>query len=440
MALLESTIPGCDWLLGRLRELDGYLATPTAWVENHGFELARLMGFYVSDFTTDYRAALVLLASEVVTGETKDLAWAQWSAATDAEIEAREQAAIARGETPPGPDPIDDDDGEEDDDDALGPMTTRGWYPSMGRRGPKWRFVKNLADLFPVAPREIDSMHLDRLVPDDAQEARRRLALVIAEMIARIESIRSKRMRVAQAAAAAAAGGLLSESGQERELERRYSISHGRLLLRTIIELNKMRKDGNDVTPDQLDPEPDLASMPGSADPPAAEAPVSAVSLPAGALTAGAPPDTSPQCPRETAPHAGNLRPQISRAVPPLVAQLVTQSLCGDNTCETASFLRSKAKSSPLRSPSWAELGVSASQRNSSENTARTHQWAKKTTPLGFRKLTKILVRIEPGHFVSGRFLRSYVPGFLIPSDLSPPSGAAVKAPPRETPRPQPST
>ena len=253
VALLESTIPGCDWLLGRLRQLDGYLATPTAWVKIHGFELARLMGFYVSDFATDYRAALVLLASEVVTGETLDLGWAPWLAAIDARVEALDQAATASGETVPDPE-HDEEDDEEESDDVLGPRSTEGWHPSMCRRGPKWRFVKKLVDLLPVAPREIDSMHLDRLVPDNAQEARRRLALVIAEMIARLESIRANLMRVAQADAAAAAVGLMAESGKERELERRYSLSHGRLLLRTILELDKMRKSPSTDTLDHDEP------------------------------------------------------------------------------------------------------------------------------------------------------------------------------------------
>ena len=92
VALLETTIPGCDWLLGRLRTLECYLPRPGAWVEIHGFQLARLMGFHVSDFATEYEVAYVLLASEVVTGDTKALKQAQIKAALQARAEAKARA------------------------------------------------------------------------------------------------------------------------------------------------------------------------------------------------------------------------------------------------------------------------------------------------------------------------------------------------------------
>ena len=260
-------------------------------------------------------------------------------------IEALDQAAIARGETVPDPE-REEEDGEEEDDDVLGPRSTRGWHPSMCRRGPKWRFVKNLVDLLPVAPREIDSMHLDRLVPDNAQEARRRLALVIAEMIARLESIRATLMRVAQADAAAAAAGLMAESGKERELERRYSLSHGRLLLRTILELDKMRKSDSDGTLDHVEPNPDDAFIPDWTIPPTPQESPSEFSPAAPEGAHDAPPDTSQERPQGTDSHTSPPEQQVSCAIPLIVAQLVTQSLCGDKTCESAKILRSKANSS----------------------------------------------------------------------------------------------
>ena len=103
VALLESTIPGCDWLLGRLRQLDGYLATPTAWFEIHGFELARLMGFNICDCATDYRAALCSWPARSSPAKPWTLAGRIWLAAIDARVEVLDQAAIARARPSPAP-------------------------------------------------------------------------------------------------------------------------------------------------------------------------------------------------------------------------------------------------------------------------------------------------------------------------------------------------
>ena len=119
---------------------------------------------------------------------------------------------------------------------------------SMGRGGPKWEIVENLVNLHYEAPREIEHMHLDRLVPDDAVQARQRLAEVISQMIERLESVRAVLVRVAEADAATAAARLEVDLGHEGELQHRYIVAHDRALIRSINTFYTIRKADNDGT------------------------------------------------------------------------------------------------------------------------------------------------------------------------------------------------
>jgi hypothetical protein len=87
-AILESSVLGCDWLLGHLRKLQGYLPGSGIWLNRHGYELVRLMGHHVSDFIRNYDIAFVLLASEVVADETRSLHCARAKAKTESQAAA----------------------------------------------------------------------------------------------------------------------------------------------------------------------------------------------------------------------------------------------------------------------------------------------------------------------------------------------------------------
>jgi hypothetical protein len=350
---LESTLPGCDVLLEHLRELEGYLPIPGAWVELHGFELARLMGRYVSDFASDYKVASVLLASQVVVEDTKNLAWAQARAETRARDEAR---AKARGEPfPPAQTEPKLKAGKRDEGHEL-PLEAADhdtWYPTMGRFGPKWDVVARLVEMCDPIPSGIDNMPLDRFVPDNAGEARRRLAVTIDEMIARLESIRAMRARVDLADAVGAGARLASEAGRERELERRYSLARDRMWFRAIDELLKVRKAGDNGTLEPVDPGGDERLAPGATDPPAPEGglatPTADPVAPVDAEDEACP--TSPTPEPDPEPQTSPTRKRGWSAFPSIIAALVTRSLRGETTCADAPAARNEASSAQMAVP-----------------------------------------------------------------------------------------
>jgi hypothetical protein len=350
VALLETTIPGCDWLLGWLRKLERYLPRPGIWVEIHGFQLARLMGFYAKDFATDYEVAYVLLASEVVTADTKDLKQARIRAALQARAEAKARAraeAIARGEADPDPHPQPQPRPvpkltkpvRDPNADPFADVDMEAVRMAMGRGGPKWDFVENLVRLHSDPPREIENMQLDRLVPDDAVDARQRLAEVITQMIERLESVRAVLVRVAEADAATAAARLGVDLGHEGELQHRYIVAHDRALIRSINAFYQIRKADNGGTVAAIVPDQGNALIPGTANPPSPED-----LLPDVGSAAPAHPDEAP--PHTAAPHPGvNLSnpPQASAVIPPIIEQRLTQTVFGEAFDDTQRILRKES-------------------------------------------------------------------------------------------------
>jgi hypothetical protein len=70
-------------------------------------------------------------------------------------------------------------------------------------------------------------------------------------------------------------------------------------------------------------------------------------------------PTVEPYRRQETDSHTGPHGQQVSCAIPFIAVKLVTQSLCGDKTCESVEILRSKANSagtSQVPSPEETEL------------------------------------------------------------------------------------
>jgi hypothetical protein len=339
VALLETTIPGCDWLLGRLRTLECYRPRPGAWVEIHGFQLARLMGFYATEFATEYAVAYALLASEVVTGDTKVLKQAQIKAAQQSRARAK---ASAEGEARTNTKSRKQARDETTDDCAD--VDIEQVAMSMGRVVPKREFVENLVKLRIDAPREMQHMQLDRFVPDNVVEARQRLAEVIGQMIERLESIRAVLVRVAEADALTAAARLEADLSHDGELQHRYIVARDRALIRSIDTFYKLRKADNDGAVENNVPDSGNALIPG----PSPEA-----SLPEASSASSASPVAA--VPESAAPHPGVSLwngPQHSAMIPPIIAERLTQTVFGKEFGNTRPRFRNEPeKPSPAAEP-----------------------------------------------------------------------------------------
>ena len=60
---LESTVAGCDWLLGRWRDLRFQLENPGSWRMADVWKMVRLLGKTAIQVKDDYQVALLVLAS-----------------------------------------------------------------------------------------------------------------------------------------------------------------------------------------------------------------------------------------------------------------------------------------------------------------------------------------------------------------------------------------
>jgi hypothetical protein len=339
VALLETTIPGCDWLLGRLRTLECYLPRPGAWVEIHGFQLARLMGHYVRDYATEYDVADVLLASEVVTGDTKVFKEAQIKAAIQARAAAKARTkADASAGGGAEPDAKSRKQARVEKPDDLADVDVEEVTLSMGRVVPKREFVANLVKLQLDAPREITHMNLDRLVPDNAALARQRLAEVISQMIARLESIQAMLTRVADADAATAAARLEVDLSHEGDLQHRYIVARDRALVRSIDTFYKLRKGDNDGTVEKIAPDQSSALIYHPIDPPS----------PDGSLietSAAAPVLPGEGLRQSAAPQPGLYPPDAPLGwaeIPPIIEERLTQTVFREEFDGKCAILRNE--------------------------------------------------------------------------------------------------
>jgi hypothetical protein len=241
---LEATVGGCDWLLGRFRQIEKHLRGQEIWRDQDGYELIRLMGYEISEAIIDDSAALLLLASQCVIDESRPPI-----AADDSEAEEDDDDE--------DDDEEDDEDDEDENDDDLESMTGAASWEEIGDRLQRTsRLVVRAFGSLKLFGEPINDARLRVLVPSHVTEARRHLAEVIEQATQRLEQVRAVRVEVAEANAADAPARLACDRGREGYLERRYFLAHRRLLLATVSQFFKVRKAGEDTTTTQFDFDP----------------------------------------------------------------------------------------------------------------------------------------------------------------------------------------
>jgi hypothetical protein len=339
---LEFTVQGCDWLLARLDQLDSSVQAPARWVHIHGFELVRLMGHFPIDFAADSHVAAVLLASELVARQTQCVRLERSGVAAQnrATLEA-DAAKQAKAKTRPG-------DKKSTNEQSATNCGDR--QRDTSRQRPKTQVVQWLVDRCRSAE-DIFYMPIDHLVPDNAEEARDRLAQVIGNMITRLEAIRAECAALDEADDADLADRHAALEGHEANLQRRYILARDRLLNRTIDEFIKIRKAVDDGTLAASDIDPDEPVDPTAADPrtPSGRpAEIDATVQPSATRTAldtsptrqhGSSSDTNPIGSAEGGPRCPGVSPsnchQAPADIPAVFNQPADQIVCadGDRDC-----------------------------------------------------------------------------------------------------------
>ena len=194
---LEQTVCGCDWLLGRWAGLRQRLDIDGLWLMAEGYEMVRLMGKYVIDMASDYELEMLMLANLCLAADVK---------------------------------PKDDGKASEE----TGPMTVWEQVAKLGEsEGPFHSFVEPLMACCEPWARALANRPLERLAPENVDEARRWLKVAMDAEVKRLTRIRAERLRFAEADRAEAPARLAFETGTEGDRLRRYDLSRDRVLLRT---------------------------------------------------------------------------------------------------------------------------------------------------------------------------------------------------------------
>ncbi len=207
---LEAKLTGCDWLLARFDRLKEHATIPGNWIENDGLELIRLLGKYRAELISDELVAMVLLDSECLAEESTSRAVAYHNAteltlaAAEANAQAEAAAAKPKAQAPASPKPKpdliayypdgtlaplpsdsleQDDDLDDDDDDVAFSGPASDEYRRLARNFGRvkyvldetFRLVANQPSLGPCV------LRLEKLNPENVEQARQRLTLVIDE-------------------------------------------------------------------------------------------------------------------------------------------------------------------------------------------------------------------------------------------------------------------
>jgi hypothetical protein len=231
--MLQSTVAGCDWLLERYGKLKLHLSAPDAWRLRDGFELIRLLGHYVGDLEGEQKVGLVLLASNIAAGECPPafVETPEPKSTSDSEIDAQFDVIPFRERANRNGGCVDPE--IESKVDAFDRANA---------------LVSAAIDLSDPHKLGVDVPLLDRSVPLTMADARRRLAAVIADEMARLEEIRAHRVRMAEASAAEATARLAGFTSHEGSLLKRYATAHGRMFQSAINTFLKVRKAYSDGT------------------------------------------------------------------------------------------------------------------------------------------------------------------------------------------------
>ncbi len=227
LVTLKSTVAGCEWLLGRLRQLRERALVPGVWLKNDGYELIRLLGKQRDELARDYQIAFVILASECVFEDSANQALAAAALRDQALAAAEEKAELEANGPPPAREqrqakhrkvtthhsPL-----TTHQDKNLAPTPAYDEYDKL--QSQLNRPARVLGDLGGSRPQQTTIgpavLPLQRLNPPSVAEARRRLVLVIDEQVARLERLHAENVEVARADAADAAARLALELGRGR--------------------------------------------------------------------------------------------------------------------------------------------------------------------------------------------------------------------------------
>ena len=234
-ATLESTVAGCDWLLGRFHRLHQHLDAPDAWHLRDGYEFVRLLGHFIGEMADEDDVAVVLLASQCLAADA--LPTMSDQAITDgleAVLNTKRGRALVAAVVQNGDGLEPDGDTEAEPDPDLD-VEVDAFDRANG-------LVHGVLGLWDADPQGTDAPLMERFLPRDTPSARRRLADLIAEQTKRIQQIRAFRASVAAANAAEAASRLVGSPGPEGPLLNRYATSHGRMYQNAINTLIKTRK------------------------------------------------------------------------------------------------------------------------------------------------------------------------------------------------------
>ena len=191
---LEQTVAGCNWLLARWHELYNHLLVDDAWQPVDAFKMVRLLGKHAADMDEDFDVARLLMSSLTV-------------------IDAPNPAQSGK--------PVD------------WPLALSRMLASFGFEGNEHCIKCVLARLVSFTAR-LTRLPLAKWAPASTQQAREWLNAVIADELLRIREIQAKLQAIAELDAAEAPVRLWFEDGPEGENSRRYTLSHKRVLNRSI--------------------------------------------------------------------------------------------------------------------------------------------------------------------------------------------------------------
>jgi hypothetical protein len=194
---LESTVAGCDWLIARWRDLRFRLEIPGTWVMADVWTMVRLLGKTAIEMKDDFQVLLLVLASLAI--------------------------------EPPEPVPSQ-------------PGTLAEAVSALSRDDRLSRVVAGITRLCEPFQQALARMPLDKLAPENEEQARQRLFAVVDQELGRIGRIRAMLQKIADADLAEAPVRLAFETGTEGDRHRRYVLSYERLVNRRIDTFLKVRK------------------------------------------------------------------------------------------------------------------------------------------------------------------------------------------------------
>ena len=195
---LESTVAGCDWLIKQWGDLRFRLENGGPWVMDDVWKMVRLLGKTAIEMKDDFQVALLVLASLALEPE-------------------------------PEPEP-------------SRPATFAEAVSAMSQNDGLSRVVAGITRLCEPFQQALARMPLDKLAPENKEEARQRLFAVVQQEEGRIGRIRAMLQKIADADDAEAPVRLAFETGTEGDRQRRYVLSYERLVNRRIDTFLKVRK------------------------------------------------------------------------------------------------------------------------------------------------------------------------------------------------------